>query len=447
VSYGYVTWLQLENALLQRLQDNSASYTSRAEAAIYITEALRIMNAVTAAGTSGQWAQEYQLDFAPGDQWKYVDVPGSPRARTVRDSDIQTQMEYMLLEPPTGLVWTGTAQFNTTSLSQALNFRRDELLLLTGANPVRKIINSPTNAYRTTLSDSTLDVRRVRWIPDSTMTALKPYALGRGDVISGDAYGDLLSIQPGAPDEWRIIGNSPLAFDVSCPINMPGQWDMILLYSEDAFIPPTPSNIGLPDDWAWVAMYGALADVLSQSPEATDLLRAKYCAQRYELGKQSMMALPWLLRAQVASLPVGTPSFTEMDAYAQNWEQSWPSGDPQIVVGGMDLVALAPFATGSTVSTVLTVVGNAPVDQTQPVQLSRDAVDQVLNYAQHLAAFKMGGAEFLATIPLYQQFEAWCGLQNKRFASLGIFRPEMLTEGNRADDVDPRFGAQGGASS
>jgi hypothetical protein len=436
-AYSYLTFAQLEGALLQRLQDTAGVFTTSAEAQLYLQEALRVYNAQVQPNTG---IVDYVFDFDAGGTWLSINVAGSPRERTVTDAEIQTQMEYMLLEPPTGLTWTGTTQFNITALEQALQFRRDELLQMTGANPVNKILSAPVNSQRTILSDSSIDLRRVRWIPDSSVSSEAPYALGRGDVVSADAYGYALAIQPGAPDSWRVTSSPPLSFDVSCPPNCPGQWDTIQLYAGNALSPPTATILGLPDDWCWVAMYGALADALANSPEATDQLRAKYCLMRYERGMKAMMTLPWLLEASIASLPVDTPSYKEMDAYAQNWENTWPAGDPQIVVGGVDLIALAPFNTGATVSSILTVVGNAQVDSTQPVQLSRDAVEQVLNYAQHVASFKMGGSDFLATMPLLKQFEDYCAAQNRRYAALSIFRPDMLQEGDRSEDTDPRFG-------
>jgi hypothetical protein len=433
--YNYITFAQLIAALLQRLQDIAGAYTSAAEAQVYVKEALRVYNANTAT-----WNQAYQFDFAPGDAWKSLNVAGSPRQRTVTDSDVYTQMEYMLLEPASGSVWTGTKQFNITNFAQALQFRRDALLQLTGANVVRLLAYATANSQITVLTDSTLDLRRVRWIPDSTTSSVNPYALDREDVTSVDAYGDLLPIEGGSPDSWMITANTPLQFSCSQPPNVPGQWDMLALYAENALAPPAVSVLGLPDDWCWVAMYGALADCLSNSPEATDQLRAKYCQQRYDHGVKAMMTLPWLIRASIASLPVDTPSFREMDSFAQNWENTWSPSDPQVVVGGMDFIALAPFAQTVTVSSILTLVGNAPVDPAKPVQLTRDAVDAVLNYAQHLASFKMGGADFMATMPLYHQFEQYCASQNRRYAALGIFRPEMLQEGGRGGALDPRFG-------
>jgi hypothetical protein len=218
---------------------------------------------------------------------------------------------------------------------------------------------------------------------------------------------------------------------------------MLALESGAALAPPAATPLGLPDDWCWVAKWGALADVLANAPEGTDRMRAQYCLQRYERGLRAMRLLPWLLGASVARVPCGVTSVQEMDAYAQNWEQTWPLGDPQIVVGGVDLVALAPnvLPTGALTSALLTVVGNAPVPAADgdPVQLAQDGVDAVLAYAQHLAQFKQGGAEFAATLPLYQQFEAYCAATNARYAALGILRDEMLTEGSRGDVIDPRI--------
>jgi hypothetical protein len=238
-----------------------------------------------------------------------------------------------------------------------------------------------------------------------------------------------------------ITANLPLQFDVSCPPNQPGLFDMILSMAGASFSPPTDTLVGIPDDWTPILMYGAMADVLANAPEGRDSMRAKYCMQRYEAGVKAMLMLPWLLDASVASVPVDTPSYKEMDAWAQNWEMNWNPQDPTVVVGGVDMVALAPFATSTRVASVLTVVGNAPIPESDAayVQLSRDGVDAVLNYAQHVASFKTGGQDFALTLPLFEQFEAYCRKKNSQYAALGIFRHGLLSEGSRGDEVDPRF--------
>jgi hypothetical protein len=441
VAYSYLTLGQLRGELLERLQDAGGINTPAAEADIFIDEALRLLNALTCQGNV---QTPYDFPFNPGDTWKTLNVPGSPRERTVTDADLYSQMEAMLYEPMSGGTWTGTTQYNIGILQAALQYRRDELLLQSAANPVNLLTPSPYLTQRTTLSDSTIDLFRVRWIAaDSSM----PYVLGREDIVSVNAFGPLLSIQPGAPDSWMITANPPLSFDVSCPPSVPGEWDLIASWGGAPLTPPTPTSVGIPDDWTPALVYGALADVLANSPEGRDAQRARYCLSRYEQLRKAMLSLPWLVQAAVGGVAVDTPSYKEMDAWLQDWETRQPAGDPNIVVGGIDFVALAPFATTGTVTAAFTVIANAvlPVTDSDEVQLSRDGVDAVLAYAQHAAMFKQGGADFAVTLPLLEQFEAYCRKKNTQYAALGIFRPDMLMEGNRDDAADPRFEREHGA--
>ena len=431
MAFNYLTLGELREKLLQRLQDAGGVFTPAAEANLYLVESLRLLNALT-----NQWNVDYQFDFSPGDTWKTINVSGSPRQRTVTDSDLYIQMEAMLLEPMSGGTWTGTTQYNIGILAAALQYRRDELLFQSAANPVRLLQEAPLLSVRSVLPDSTLDLFRVRYIAvDSSM----PYVLGREDATSSNAFGPLLNIEPGSPESWKITANQPLQFDVSCPPNQPATLDMIASFSGNAFTPPAATLVGIPNDWTPALIYGALADVLANSPEGRDSTRAKYCLSRYEQLKKAMLKLPWLVEASVAGIPVDTPSYKEMDAWLQNWETR--QNDPHIVVGGVDFVALAPFPTTAIVSSVLTIIGNAPipVDDDDEVQLSRDGVDALLNYAQHVASFKTQGKDFALTLPMMEQFEAYCRKKNAEYAALGIYRPEMLLEGNRADIIDPRF--------
>ena len=90
--YSYVTFGQLKAALLQRLQDTLTpayttstgfGFTDPTEAGLYLIEALQVLNSQVAV-----WNADYVLDFSPGDTWKSLNVAGSPRVRTVTDTDI-----------------------------------------------------------------------------------------------------------------------------------------------------------------------------------------------------------------------------------------------------------------------------------------------------------------------------------------------------------------------
>jgi hypothetical protein len=432
--YSYITLNQMVTMLLGRLQDTGGVFTTAQEAAIHITEALRVLNAQTAV-----WNADYQVGFAPNSSWQSINLAGSPRVRTITDASIYTEMEYMLLEPPTGGTWTGTDQFNISSLSNPLQTRMNELLMASGANPVRNHSIPSTINLTTQLPDSVLELRRVRWVP----TGDTPYALARDEAIMADAYNAARATISGYPNSYMVTATQPLVFQTDIKPNVAGTWDLIAIESGGVFAPPVATLMTLPNDWCWVAKYGALADVLENSPEGLDPARAKYCRARYDQGMKAMKALPWLLDASVAGISVDTPSVSEMDTYAQNWEQNWASDDPQIVVGGMDLVALAPFnptGSGATVDSILTVVGNAlvPTVGADEIQLSRDGLEAVLNYAQHVATFKRGQEEFVATTTLMSQFEAYCAYVNRRYAALGVLRMDMIQEGRRDEDLNPR---------
>jgi hypothetical protein len=51
----------------------------------------------------------------------------------------------------------------------------------------------------------------------------------------------------------------------------------------------------------------------------------------------------------------------------------------------------------------------------------------------------MGGANFALTMPLFEQFEAYCRMKSAQYAALGMSRVQLLMEGNRQDFNDPEF--------
>jgi hypothetical protein len=78
-----------------------------------------------------------------------------------------------------------------------------------------------------------------------------------------------------------------------------------------------------------------------------------------------------------------------------------------------------------------------PVNNTDFIQLSRNDLDAVIDYAQHLAALKMGGAEFTATIPLFQRFMAQAALYNSKLLELGEFTSTILGLSQRENQMNP----------
>lgn len=183
-------------------------------------------------------------------------------------------------------------------------------------------------------------------------------------------------------------------------------------------------------------MYGALADLLSGEAERTDVGRATYCMQRYTQGLEVMRQSNWLVQAGVNNVPVDPVAVFEKDSYDPGWEES--AVFPCVVQAGQDFFGVAGLSSGDAVN--MTLVGNAPLpeDPDDYVQIPRDQWEVVLGMAQRTACFKVGGAEFDATLPLEQEFYKAAQEVNKRLLTYGVFVDTLHSEGERQDAVQPR---------
>lgn len=432
---GFFQWLQWSQAqayLASRLADPSNIFWSQAENQLYLTEALRVWNALTET-----WNSDLAFGATSSNVWYNLStLSGSPRIRTVTDVQIYTLMEYMLLEPASGGTWTGTSQFGISDLSGALQRRRDEVIQVSGCNLQNlPALPSTPGVRRTIFPDSTLEPIRMRFIPDSSHGS--PSTLSREDTIGFDAFESQHYQQTGTPRAWSVVTGPPLAMDVDVAPNTEGEYDPIVLYAGLPFNPPTATLIGVPDDWSWLPKWGALYDLLSRESEATDRQRADYCLKRYQDGLKIMKESNWLVNGRINGYAVSLPSLREMDAFSPEWENNaaaWPC----LVQAGMDFIAPCPVAPTTGVSCV--VVGNAPIPvyPTDYVQVSRDVFDVILDYAQVLACFKMGGEDFMAAKDLEDHFYLAALETNKRLLNLGIFTDLVHSRGQKQNITQPR---------
>lgn len=624
------TWLQLSSARTQlaaRLGDPGMVKWVSPELTLYIQEALRMWNALTST-----WKAEFQ--FTPSTNWNALGLlPGSPRLRTVTDSQCYTLMEYALTEPPTGSIWTGTSQFNIGQLAGALERRRNEIIQVANCNQQILIRPSTPNVRRSTLPDTTIEPQRVRFIgapvfgpsleqdqfnrtdpitssfsgitqapttamwgasvpgdvyssflvsqpdaklfltffttalgliqsldlstigstvtapagtawfmvsalgatvgqnydlnfnigtdtytyfvgpnagnfetdyttaQDDTVSKCVPFGqavprtqfdftattqgqffslifydaarnviqvnvvsnitftaptgtafwsvtynpnsspdqsssaaysiatpsgssqvpivtLTRSDQVAEEAFEpDFPQETPNLPQEWMVASEPPLAFDVDIAPSVAGSYEVVALQSGVVFTPPTPNFLGIPDDYAWLARTGALADILGGESDATDLPRAQWCQKRYQDGLKLIKDAGWIYLANVNNVPVDVPGMTEEDGAWPEWDSD-PSYWPTVVTAGMDLF-WCPL--GGDVG--LTVIGNAPIPtlDTDFIQASRSVWDLCLSYAQFLAAFKMGGAEFQSALGLESLFITGAEQESGRLSKLGIY--------------------------
>jgi len=402
---------------------NSALWTP-AELQMYLADALRTWNALTET-----WRQDFV--FTNGVGWSNLGtLTGSPRLRTVTDAEVYSEMQCMLFEPPSGAgPWLGTNQFNLAKMQYALQRRRDEMIQATNCNLTNFSVATTSGTRRNPLADTVLEPQRIRFIPAAGQGV--PNTLTREDTQVFQSFESSYLQMDGTPESWSVASEPPLAFDVDTAPNVPGAYDVIALQSGPTFAPPASTLLGVPDDWSTVLKWGALADLLSAEPEATDTQRAAYCLRRFTDGLKIMQQSNWLLQANLNGVPCDTPSVFGMDSFAPEWQDSetWPT----LVNAGMDFV----YAVPTPQSVNVTLVGNQPVPQLAGdfVQISRDVFDVVLSYAQRLAAFKLGGQDFAETEYMEKDFYRAAAETNARLLKLGLFTDILYSQGKR-DQID-----------
>lgn len=436
--YTYATLTQAQAALAARLYDSTNQFWTLDELTLYLTESLRTFNAL-----SNFWKSEFVFSTV-ANQWWYdlTAQTGSLRAFTVTDVDLFTIMEYHLLEPPTGATWTGTLQFGIQDLLQAVQRRQDEVLSISGCTVTRS--TTPATPQRTVLADNVIDIRRVAWLPTGSPVGYSAVPLWAGDQFEAQGYEPGYAQNPGGtPTIYMRSADPPLSFDTDNPPAVPGDYDLLTVNAGATLSTSAPTALKVPDDWSWVVKWGALADCLNRESNAKDQLRAKYCEERYKQAVMMLKDSACVLVARIGNVAVQVDSVQASDDYDPTWQAAIAGPPVGLLTAGLNLVALSPKPDAGPYSVSVSVVQNAPITQTVSgtayLQVSRDNYDAVIDYAQHLAAFKMGGAEFMATLPLFDRLLKQAALYNSKLTEYGMFTDIMLETSQLQEQQSPRL--------
>jgi hypothetical protein len=403
-----------------------------AEKTIYLHEAVR-----TFAALSNFYRNTFDFPTVIDQHWYNVaTVAGTLRSFNVTDVDLYTIIEYHFLEPPTGATWTGTLQFDIANLVDAVQGQRDQLLFETGCTLARSV--QATNQHTSNgVPETVMDIRRLAWLPGSVYSNTP---LFRDDVWAQESYNRNNQRTPGQPSIYKQSTQPPLSFYTDVPPAVAGNYELLTVNSGAVLTSAAPTTLIIPDDWTWAVKWGAMAELLNRESAARDPMRAKYCEQRYDQAIALMKVSPAVLYADLDYTVLDMDAVFYADTYRPGW-QALPHDVPDAVyVAGLNYIALAPKPDAVDLVT-LTVIENSPFPASGSAffQFGREDADAIIGYAQHLASFKQGGAEFMATIPLLQEFIKHCAKYNDKLDTMGEFTDVIYGQSNLQEQADPRL--------
>src|SRR5438309_1064099 len=398
--YAHTTYTGLKTSLSERLADTAKTFWTDTELGLYLTEALRTFGLL-----SGFWRARGALRTIANTVFYDITTQtyGSPTLQallgsTVTDRDIIQQLQYHLVESASDQTqWLGTEQFIYNDIVKAVQQRLNQFLADTGIVVTRSLVAVASPPIgRQQLTDTIIDIRRAAWLGASPLNYYVP--LWREDERTLTAANQGWSVNPDGPDAYSILGPPPLQLQLSPIPVASGQLELLTVSTGTALNPASSATaLGIPDDLAPAIKWGALADLLGKDGIARDPVRAYYCEQRYQIYVRLARVLPVILHAGLNGVPLIPATLQEMDAAEPNWESVTASPfNPvaDVIIAAPNLIALNPVP-DTLYSVTLDVVRKTPTySDADQVQIGREQLDAILDYAEHLALFKVGGAEW-----------------------------------------------------
>lgn len=436
--YTNTTLAQALTALSIRLSDSDNTYWTVAEKTAYIVEGLRTWQAFTSSYRNRQ-------TFNTVANISFYDLtsllPAGVFDYNITDRRQISVILYHILENQLtgGFGWGGTDQFSLPQIVGALTRRRNQFLGDTGCVVHREVVNFvPTPSGRVDLDEKVIDIRRADWLDGSTPQVAS--TLWREDEFSINAYKPGWRQDPTDPPlVYSVSLTPPVSLQLAPIIANVGQVGLCTVRSDVDLDVNTGVLLRVPDDLAWGVKWGAMADLLGSDGPGRDVERAAYCEGRYKQAVELARLNPSILETDIQDIPINSDSITEMDMYKPNWQND--SGQPEVMgMAGRNLLAFGDTPDAS-YGVGLDMIPNMPTPSllTDFLQVGRDAIDTILDYAQHLASFKMGGADFSMTAHLYVNFIKQAGLVNARIRQASFYNDALRQPALKQSAVVPRL--------
>ena len=409
--YTEIQFGALKSQLALALGDAGKVFFQDEELARYLYEALTVYQSF-----SNYWKETALYSPVAGARWNVLSDPATGLVNSLGENALQNQLtdrdllcyvfEALIEDVPADFTtsWGLTEQFTEDEIIAALNRVYHKFFIDSGAL-VRTIsqVLSPNQEYYD-LPERVVDVMGVAYIPVASTSRYPLYKTGRGDYDAIQGYGELTS---GVPASWSLDSDTMRLRIFPPPIDT-GSLEILVYKIPATDLSPKSSatNLEIPPNLWWILKYGILADLLRHDGQSPDWARAEYCQQRWDDGmKLISLAIPTIINARINNRQVPQTDVIEEDSYQAGWAQETGIGN-RVINASWDFVSICPVraigADPTSVELLLSQRVRLPENDTSIVQLPKEAVNPILEYAKHIAMLKISGAEFAQTLNAYK---------------------------------------------
>lgn len=353
------------------------------------------------------WRTRGTFNITPSDPYPFYDLSielPTLRPRTWTLNQIVQEIQYMLLENPSGISGAGMSQ--QISIGNILNAVSDGLnrFLLDAHFPIsihEEFGNPPPPTGMIQFSQNTVFVHRAAWrdVPGGIWANL-----WRQDSWASDWNNTQWTIEPGPPSVYSEAENAPLMLQLVPPPINEGVLEALTVDSNVINLGVGSSLLGIPDEWIPAVKYAALSQILSADSQINDPLRAQYAETRYGQLMDFAKNAKSIIRALCNNLPLQLDPLASIDMGYPTWRNQ--IGPP--INGGVlyDIMSINPGTPDQTYGIAADVVQAAPIPlgSNNYIPVGEEQIDSIKSYAVHILTFKCGGNEFKSTMSGHDAF-------------------------------------------
>lgn len=398
--YSQITLSALIAQISTLLDDQTQAYWVPAEIQYAVYEALRVFGSLTS-----YWRQRGTFNINPTDKSPFYDLSAllpKLRSRATTVGQLCTEIQYHLLEQPSGVSGTGASgQVPIATILAAIQRARNRFVIdVHFPNTVHPNFEpvSPPNGL-VFFDQSSVFVHRVSWQDSGGAWS----NLWRDDTWSFDHSSQDWQVDPGAPNSYSEAELAPLILQMYPPPINAGTLEAVTV--DSLLVDTTDGNslMGVPDEWVYCIKYAALEEILTGGNQITDPMRAQYAAERYKQGVTFARDARSIIRLTCNGNPLLIDSLANIDAGCPYWRNQ--TGAPQMAGVLYDFAVINPGIADQTYGIGADVVTPAPLPTlTQYLQIGEENLQDIIDYSVNYLMLKCGGAELKNTMSLYDNF-------------------------------------------